>query len=537
MWRSPAQWFWILVSAGIAVCQAASPIPVSVLSVKGVYATKVGDPTSYCLLGSGACAVPEDPGTADDFIAQWLGRHPRAVAIPISEEIRPSLMRGTVMPREVFIWVEDGEDSLSLSLVRRGFYPAAAFQDMVARDQAFRNIRERISAKAGSPTSALRFEVPAENRPRRLVSDAEYVDRADRAAAAEAGAKRSRLGIWSDRHPRGDYAKVAAQMSAQGFPAMDLYVSGIHAHRLGDPDIYCLLGGVTCALGLPVPSLVPGEMEFVQHWLASHPHAEAVPVSGMNYKRLLKGPILHSTYIWIEEGSESLNIELVRNGFYFSDALEDMVTYDKHFMAEMSAPQLATADDELRREREETGAPIRFVSDADYATYMARAVAAEHGAERRRKGLWSDAYLPLWRPPSDEQLIAKYRRHNASFSQIASLIGKNRRLLAVNWNPKSWAAARSAGVPRADIDVYVQLLRKLGVNQELTEVVGLGKFCLITSDITYGLLDNGVIKGYVFSPTDPQPLVSNLEHRGSASDATTTYRKIDGDWYLFELVH
>lgn len=36
------------------------------------------------------------------------------------------------MPREVFIWVQDGNDSLTLSFVRRGFYPAATW-DQTAR--------------------------------------------------------------------------------------------------------------------------------------------------------------------------------------------------------------------------------------------------------------------------------------------------------------------------------------------------------------------------------------------------------------------
>jgi hypothetical protein len=165
-------------------------------------------------------------------------------------------------------------------------------------------------------------------------------------------------------------------------------------------------------------------------------------------------------------------------------------------------------------------------------------VAAEREAERRNRGVWSDAQVPLWRPPSDEQLIAKYRKQKASFSRIASLIAKDERLIAVNWDPKSRAAAARAGVSQTDVDVYARLLNKLGVNEELTGVVGLGKFCLITTDIIYGIFDSGIIKGYVFSPTDPHPLIDDLEHRGELSlDATTAYRKIDEDWYLFESAH
>lgn len=99
-------------------------------------------------------------------------------------------MRGTVMPREVFIWIEDGQDSLTLSLVQQGFYPAAAFQDMVARDQAYRAAQERISAETGTPIGHLAFEPPAQNHPRRLISDADYIEQANRASAAETDAKR-----------------------------------------------------------------------------------------------------------------------------------------------------------------------------------------------------------------------------------------------------------------------------------------------------------------------------------------------------------
>jgi hypothetical protein len=90
------------------------------------------------VLGSGACEVADDSGAADAFIADWLSSHPRAVAVPISAETKAPWVRGTVMPQEVFIWVEDRQESLTLSLVQQGFYPAQAFQDMVARDQALR---------------------------------------------------------------------------------------------------------------------------------------------------------------------------------------------------------------------------------------------------------------------------------------------------------------------------------------------------------------------------------------------------------------
>src|SRR3569833_3941415 len=105
MWRPSALWLAVLLVSGAAVTEAYSSIPVSTLTIKGVYATKPHDSTIYCLLGSGACAVVDDAGRADAFIAQWLANHPTAVALPISEERHPPLMRGMETPREVFVWV------------------------------------------------------------------------------------------------------------------------------------------------------------------------------------------------------------------------------------------------------------------------------------------------------------------------------------------------------------------------------------------------------------------------------------------------
>lgn len=538
MWRESAHWLWIFLAGSVGICDAGDLIPVQALDVKGVYGTRPGDPTIYCLLGLGTCEVATDPGSADAFIGHWLADHRRAVAIPISAEIHRPWLRGTVTAREVFIWVEDGPDSLTLSLVRQGFYPASALRDMVSWAQEAEKTRERLSAVTATPIDKLAPAIPLANRPRRLISDTDYTDRMRQASAAEADAKRLQRGIWSDPSPHDDHARTAAELSVQVFPVADLYVSGTHGHRLGDPDVYCLLGGSACELWFPMTSFAPGEIEFVQKWLTSHPDAQAVPISATNYLRLVKGPLVHSTYIWIEDRGESLNIELVRNGFWWANSLQDMVAYDQQLMSQVRDSPLPAADDELLKEREKTGEPKRLISEDEYAARMASAVAAEHEAERNRRGLWSDARITLWRPPSDERLIEQYRRQKTSFSRIAALIAKDERLIAINWDPKSWAAAASAGASRDDIKAYAGLLRKLGVNHELTGVVELGKFCLITNDITYGITDTGVIKGYVFAPTDPQPLVDDLENHGRLDgNAITAYRKIDQDWYLFELVH
>jgi hypothetical protein len=72
-----------ILGAPGALGHAASS-PVSEMTVIGIYASKPGDTTVYCLLGGSACLVPKDAGTADQFIAQWLKSHPGASVTPVS---------------------------------------------------------------------------------------------------------------------------------------------------------------------------------------------------------------------------------------------------------------------------------------------------------------------------------------------------------------------------------------------------------------------------------------------------------------------
>jgi hypothetical protein len=88
------------------------------------------------------------------------------------------------------------------------------------------------------------------------------------------------------------------------------------------------------------------------------------------------------------------------------------------------------------------------------------------------------------------------------------------------------------------IDGYVNLLAKLDANEQLVGVAGLGETRLVVADITYGLCDNGVIKGYALSPSNPHPLVKDLDIWPSdITDATTAYRLVADNWYLFEVHH
>lgn len=386
---------------------------------------------------------------------------------------------------------------------------------------------------------------PRGEPPHRLVADGTYINLMQGAAVAETRAKGAKKRIWSgDSSLEDGRLSLAAAMSRQSFSVRELHVSGVYAHRFADADVYCLLGDPMCSIPFPIPPVVPGEYDFIARWMRSHPDAVATPISVRCLKRMQNDPPTHSTYVWIEDRGQSLNVELVREGFYKAAELQDVIAPSGPILAPIPTDNPAQVPEfpELDAATDEPGLPLRLVSRQDYSTRMGRAEAAEREAQQQNKGLWSDAEAERWNPPSDAKMMDKYRERRQSFSEIVALAGNDPRLLSVNRDPKSWSGALKSGVSKAKLQKYTQLLERLDVNRDLANVVGIGKVCLITTDIVYGLFDSGVIKGYVWSPNDPSPLVADLENQTPTSSRTSTgapisYRHIDDGWYLFELVH
>jgi endonuclease YncB( thermonuclease family) len=531
---------WLLLALSATASRAQEGFPARDLTIKGIYGMRANDGGVYCLVGSGACLVPQDKGIADAFIANWLMAHPNATAIPISTEAKVLPLRAP--PRwETFVWIEDGPDSLSLSLVREGFYSAHAMADMVDTENRFTDMQDKAFSndeRIRNEMAKRRSQVPEANRPRRLIRDSDYDERMKLAMAAEQDAKQQEKGLWADATTRPLDASIADRMSRESFPAHDLYLSGIAAHRVGDPDVYCLVGQDVCANGMSILVGVGNDVEFVTKWMTMHPHATATPISVQSKKILLARPAVHSTYIWIEDGKDSVNVSLVKEGFYRAQAMIDMVESGRNFMKMFDDPRLATGRAEIEKERADEQAPQRLISDTDYADRMKRLAAAEQDAKQNKRGLWSDAEMKRWNPPADAQMLKDYSDHKPWFKNIVSLVDADPRLVELSRDPDSWKRARSAGVSQARIEQYVHLLEQLGANETLASVYGLGKACLITADITVGLFDNGVIKGYVFAPFDPRPLVKDLENLPSdVANATTAYRQVADNWYLFEVRH
>jgi hypothetical protein len=334
---------------------------------------------------------------------------------------------------------------------------------------------------------------------------------------------------------------LAESASAQSpFPVSVLSVDGIYGTRAGDPAVYCVLGANACVIA-PIHNAWTDD-PLLRTWIKNHPKAIVVPVSTRNWLDRPGMPPAPRIYVWIQDERESLNVALVREGRYPGRLMEDMVDakkqLDQQFALMERDPRLAQFRDQLEKEISETpqeSRPRRLISDSDYMELMERTENAELEARKEKKGMWSDAGLAGRSPPRDQYLIDKYRQHKDWFTRIRSLTKKDPRLAQVNGDAETWAAARNAGVDSREIQGYASLLLKLGANERLTGVQGIGEVCLVVADITYGLLDNGVIKGYVFAPVSPVPIVGDLDD--SPGESATKYRLVDDNWYLFEVQH
>jgi hypothetical protein len=322
--------------------------------------------------------------------------------------------------------------------------------------------------------------------------------------------------------------------SAEGsFSVRELTIDGIYATRAGDTARYCLLGANTCLLKLPHNSWTADS--WIDRWLTAHPNARVTPISEQNGAVFPQAPeATQVVYIWIEDGTDSLNVSLIREGRYAATAMIDMV--------ESAQRTLGGTDADPRQQPEQERAqvpaenrPHRLITDSDYAAKMQLVEQAERDARRDKNGLWSDAGLKGRSPPKDNYLMTTFAEHSDWFHTIANLVRADPRFLEINQEPSTWDRVRDQGLPPTEIALYADVLQKLGANEELTSFDG--QACLIMADITYGLFDNGVIKGYVWSPSSPTPLVEDLDRWSSESTATTAYRHVAGDWYLFELVH
>lgn len=178
-------------------CHAEDRIPANQLVFKQIFASRIGDPRSYHLLGGG-WVFGIQAGSPTAFITAWNSEHPAAVVKPISRMFTTNTYskRTTEL---VYIWIEDGAASLNVDMIRAGLFPGAVMVDMVDREKA---LNEQLSmdprlAETKAAIDKERAKAP-QDRSERLVPDDEYRLLLHRIEVAEAQARHEKLGIWAD---------------------------------------------------------------------------------------------------------------------------------------------------------------------------------------------------------------------------------------------------------------------------------------------------------------------------------------------------
>jgi hypothetical protein len=140
-----------------------------------------GDQTEfYVPLGIGYLFQTPQSDDAEQVIATWIADHPKAVVTVVDRELV-----STRLPKIYFsyVWVQDQDENLNLTLVREGVFPAWLMIDAVEATQ--------MTGKS---------DLADAYSPQRLVTDVEYAVFIKQTHDAEAAARRDRKGVWSDAY-------------------------------------------------------------------------------------------------------------------------------------------------------------------------------------------------------------------------------------------------------------------------------------------------------------------------------------------------
>jgi len=170
--------------------------------------------------------------------------------------------------------------------------------------------------------------------------------------------------------------------------AKEFTFQDIFATRKGDTREYILLGsGWLRTIQSGNPS------QFITGWLAAHPAAAIKPVSRMGVTNTKSKRTEELVYIWVEAGSASLNVDLVRNGLFPGAVMADMVDNYNGLTEQLKRPELAATRAQIEKERAAApqDRPERLIAEDQYKQFADRIVAAESQAREEKLGIWSDA--------------------------------------------------------------------------------------------------------------------------------------------------
>jgi hypothetical protein len=141
-------------------------------------------------------------------------------------------------------------------------------------------------------------------------------------------------------------------------------------------------------------------------------------------------------------------------------------------------------------------------------------------------------------PPSDAQLIESFQAHRESFEELRAMMAEDSQFGVVRRDWMSTLHGRDEQVGESHPSItddrwrlYRDKFQALGLSGGVTRAL-VGDCELYFGSYSEGLVIAGTAKGIAYCDHPPSPLVENLD-RGPIPAKTTSFRSIEGNWYLF----
>ncbi|MDX1688913.1 MAG: hypothetical protein R3248_13100 [Candidatus Promineifilaceae bacterium] len=136
---------------------------------------------------------------------------------------------------------------------------------------------------------------------------------------------------------------------------------------------------------------------------------------------------------------------------------------------------------------------------------------------------------PSTRHLSDEEMLTHYHQNSAEFNQLAEMLLAEDELLVI-FPDEGECQLKEGRIRDTAINrrcaTLVDLFRQLGLNRAYA-----GPEPIRLPMSFAGLAVSGSTKGYLFTSTPPEKLVSDTDEWDGQSDFL--YRAIEGKWYIF----
>jgi hypothetical protein len=133
----------------------------------------------------------------------------------------------------------------------------------------------------------------------------------------------------------------------------------------------------------------------------------------------------------------------------------------------------------------------------------------------------------------DEDLIAAFRKHRATFEQLQQMIAADSALHRVDDDWTDPTTPKDAGVSPERMAQYRQLLTEVGCRRGFCAYPGRPGIYFISA--AQGTVVSSLTKGYYYFEATPPLLVTNTSAYSPENgvDSYEVFRPIEGHWYVY----